>query len=79
MNTRHWVYHFIYNGKEGEREREEGSQGVDRTLCVQERGRVGEDLGRMTAKGRLNFVKLAGKLTETHSLGREEIIFQGIQ
>lgn len=47
-------------------------------MCTGERD-VGEDLGRMTAKGRLNFLKLAGKLTETHSLGREEIIFKGIQ
>lgn len=70
------MYHFICKGKEGERERETKEV---RKWTGQERGRVGEDLGRMAAKGRLNFVKLSGKLTETHSLGREEIIFQGIQ
>lgn len=70
MNTRHWVYHFICKGKEGESEREEGSQRVDRTLYVQERGGMAENLGRMTAKREAKLLE-TGRKVDRNSQSRE--------
>lgn len=60
----------------GERRERESGQDI---LSVGQRGREGEKSGQDERnEGKLSFPRLAGKLAQTHRLGREEGVFQGI-